>query len=340
LCIFRGVKWIGKMVLWTVPIPWLMLLILTIRGLTLEGSVQGLQYYLEPNWAALGEVLVWRRAFGQVFFSMTVAFGVMITYASFLHRQSDINNNALISGLADLGTSFIAGIAVFTTMGTLALSRGVEVDQVLTDAQGPGLAFVAFPTALAALPTGAQVFSVIFFAVLVLLGISSAFSITESALASICDKSGWKRHIVLPIMSIIGFGIGIVFSLEGGLSWLGTIDGFVNGTWGILLVGLVQCLVVGWVYDVNKLRRHANSRSDWKIGLWWELFIKFVIPIILGSLFLWSLYDDITAEEGFLISVETGKLMWPNIVGLAIMASVFIIAVVLSKVGRRDYDQS
>ena len=112
-CIFKGVKWVSKIVLWTVPLPWLMLLVLAIRGLTLEGAVLGLEYYLEPNWSVLKNVEVWRRAFGQVFFSMTVAFGVMITYASFLHRKSDINNNALIVGIADLATSFIAGIAVF-----------------------------------------------------------------------------------------------------------------------------------------------------------------------------------------------------------------------------------
>ncbi|MHC4221039.1 MAG: sodium-dependent transporter, partial [Planctomycetota bacterium] len=149
LCIFKGVKLVSKIVLWTVPLPWLMLLILTVRGLTLDGAIQGLEYYLEPNWASLKNVVVWRHAFGQVFFSMTVAFGVMITYASFLHRKSDINNNALIVGIADLATSFIAGIAVFTTMGALALKQNVPVQDVLSQSEGLGLAFVAFPTALA-----------------------------------------------------------------------------------------------------------------------------------------------------------------------------------------------
>ncbi|HPS56429.1 MAG TPA: hypothetical protein PLP05_12590, partial [Sedimentisphaerales bacterium] len=98
-CIFRGVSWIGTLSIWIVLLPCLMLLILTIRGLTLEGAVKGLEYYLEPDWALLKNVTVWRHAFGQVFFSLTVAFGVMITYASFLHRKSDINNNALVVGI-------------------------------------------------------------------------------------------------------------------------------------------------------------------------------------------------------------------------------------------------
>ncbi|MHC4738130.1 MAG: sodium-dependent transporter [Planctomycetota bacterium] len=336
--IFRGVKWIGKIVLWAVPLPLLMLLILVIRGLTLDGAMQGLEYYLEPDWSALKNVVVWRRAFGQVFFSMTVAFGVMITYASFLHRKSDINNNALVVGIADLATSFVAGIAVFTTMGALALKQNIPVQEVLSKSEGIGLAFVAFPEALSHLPA-TQFFSVVFFTALILLGINSAFSITESTLASICDKSGWARQLVLPAMSLVGFGLGIFFTTEGGLSWLGTVDSFINGTWGIVLVGLIECLVVGWLYDVHILRRHANARSDWKIGAWWEGLIKFVIPLILGLLFVWSLYDDFTSQEGFLVNSE-GEIIWPNIVGLGLMALAFVTAVILSKVGRVDYSTS
>jgi NSS family neurotransmitter:Na+ symporter len=331
-CIFKGVRGVGKIVLWTVPLPWLMLLILTIRGLTLDGAIQGLEYYLEPNWSALKDVVVWRRAFGQVFFSMTVAFGVMITYASFLHRKSDINNNALIVGIADMATSFVAGIAVFTTMGALALKENIPVQDVLSKSEGIGLAFVAFPTALSHLPA-TRFFSVVFFTALILLGIDSAFSITESALASICDKSGWAKKLVLPVMSAVGFGFGIIFTTEGGLSWLGTIDSFVNGTWGILLVGLIECVVVGWFYDIHLLRRHANARSDWKIGIWWEWLIKFAAPAVLGILFIWSLYDDVTCEGGFLLDRQN-NLIWPNTVGVAVMIAAFAVAFILGRLGK------
>jgi len=335
LCIFKGVKLVSKVVLWTVPLPWLMLFILTVRGLTLDGAIQGLEYYLEPNWAALKDVVVWRHAFGQVFFSMTVAFGVMITYASFLHRKSDINNNALVIAIADLATSFVAGIAVFTTMGALALKEGIPVQNVLEGSEGIGLAFVAFPAALAQMQW-VRLFSVIFFAALILLGLDSAFSITESMLASVCDKSGWPRRLVLPIMSVTGLGLGIIFTTEGGLNWLGTVDEFVNGTWGILLVGLVECITVGWLYDLRLLRHHANVRSDWRIGVWWEWMIRYVVPTILAILFLWSLYEDLTAKEGFIVN-GNGLVIWPNAVGLSLMALVFVLAITLSRVAGTRY---
>ena len=325
-CIFRGVKLVGKIVLWTVPIPWLMLIVLTVRGLTLEGAVGGLEYYLEPDWTVLKDPAVWRAAFGQVFFSCTLAFGVMVTYASFLHRKSDLNNNALIICLADLGTSFIAGIAVFATMGALALKSGQPVADVLEGSKSVGLAFVAFPQALAALPL-ANVFSVVFFVAMLLLGIDSAFSITEAALASLIDKTGWKRTSVLGCMSLAGFAVGLVFTTRGGLTWLATIDGFVNeGTWGIMFVGLIECLVLGWAFNVRKLRQHANKNSDWQLGVWWEWSIRLIIPAILGGLVVWSLIGDI--KGGFLIDSQ-GQLIGKDVLGLSLTFIVFLLAIIL-----------
>lgn len=293
LCIFKGVRLVGKIVLWTVPIPWMMLIILMIRGLTMEGAIQGLEYYLEPNWEVLKDAHVWRAAFGQVFFSMTIGFGVMVTYASFLHRKSDLNNNALIIGLADLGTSFVAGIAVFAVMGAMAHATGQPVDEVLDQSKSLGLAFVAFPKALAALPSLANAFSIIFFIALLLLGIDSAFSITEANLASLLDKTGWKRTRVLGVLSVVGFSIGLVFTTRGGLMWFDAVDHFVNnGTLGIIFVGLVECIVLGWMFDLKRLRAHANRNSDWQVGVWWEWSIKLFIPMILAGLVIWSTVVD------------------------------------------------
>jgi len=340
-CIFKGVKLVGRIVWVTVPLPWLMLLILAVRGMTLEGSMQGLAYYLDPVWSELAKPITWRYAFGQVFFSLSLAFGVMITYASFLHRKSDINNNAAIIGLADFATSFVAGLAVFATLGGMAFAtqqggRPVAVENVAES--GPSLAFVAFPYALAQLPYSAW-FSFIFFFALITLGIDSAFSITESVLASIVDKTGWRRDIVLPVMSLVGLAIGLVYVTAGGLNWLGIIDGFVNGTWGIAFLGLLECVVLGWLWRIDTLRRHANSRSDWKLGQWWEYLIRMIIPIVLGTLFFWQLFDDVAAEGGFLRTAQ-GDWILENCVGLAVVAMAPVLAFAFSLLRTRRDVQS
>ncbi len=334
LCIFRGLKLVSKVVLWTVPLPWIMLMILTVRGLTLPGAAEGLNFYLHPDWSRLAEPDTWRWAFGQMFFSMSLAFGVMITYASFLHRKSDINNNATIIGLADFGTSFIAGIAIFATVGAMAYATAkagnpVGVEKVI--AGGPDLAFKAFPYALAQLPYSAW-FGAVFFIALLTLGIDSAFSITESVLASLVDKTGWSRNKTLVGMTLVGFGCGLVYCTRGGMSWLGAIDDFINSTWGgIALLGLLECVVIGWGYRIGRLREHANERSDWKIGVWWEWLIRYVAPIIISMLFVWSLITKLASSGGFIYTADD-KLDVPVLVGLIIAVAAPILSVLLSLV--------
>ncbi|MFW6155221.1 MAG: sodium-dependent transporter [Planctomycetota bacterium] len=326
LCIFRGVRLVSKIVLWTVPLPWLMLLILTIRGLTLDGAEAGLEYYLRPVWSELAKPTTWRYAFGQVFFSMSLAFGVMVTYASFLHRKSDLNNNAAIIGLGDLGTSFIAGVAVFATLGGMAMATGQAVGDVVE--KGPGLAFVAFPYALAQFPYPA-LFSTIFFFALITLGVDSAFSIAESVLASIVDKLRCNRDVTLIVMVLVALGIGLVYCTQGGLIWLGGMDDFINGPWGIALLGLLECVVLAWIYRISRLRHHANERSDWRLGPWWDWLVRIVVPMVLAALFIWSVLDQST-QAGFLR--DGNDIVWPNVVGLIIGILAPLLAVGLSMI--------
>jgi len=314
LCLFRGVKWVSKVVLLTVPLPWIMLVILTVRGLTLPGAATGLQFYLEPHWGKLAQVDTWRWAFGQVFFSMSLGFAVMLSYASFLHRRSDLSNNALIIGLGDLATSFVAGIAVFGTLGGMAMAVNTRVEEVVT--AGPGLVFVTFPYALSKLPAGQAVFSLVFFIALLTLGIDSAFSIVEACLASVCDNlKKWSRTVALPVICLLGAGIGVVYCLGGGgLNVLYYADDLINGPLGILVVALAECLIVGWACRgkfVKHMRRHANQRSDWMLYPWWDAIVRYVAPVFLVVLITWSVADFVTAGKWALLAGSGVFLLIP-----------------------------
>jgi len=130
-----------------------------------------------------------------------------------------------------------------------------------------------------------------------------------------------------------------VYITQGGLTWLGVVGDFIDGTWGIAFLGLLECMVLGWLWRVDWVRRHANERSDWRLGRWWEYLIRIGIPIILGSLFFWSLFDDLTREAGFLRDPD-GCWILTNCVGLSVMILVPAAAIVISFVkGRSDIEQ-
>ena len=188
LILRKGVRSVSKVVLITVPLPTLLLGILLIRGLTLPGAIDGIRYYLTPDFSKLGDPAIWLRAYGQIFFSLSLASGVMIGYGSYLSRKSEINNSALIIGLANCGTSFFAGFTVFSMLGYLARIQGLPVPEVT--ASGTGLAFVAYPTAITLLPALNSLFGVIFFITLLTLGIDSAFALQEAFTTGLYDK--WK----------------------------------------------------------------------------------------------------------------------------------------------------
>ena len=278
LIIHKGVKSVGKVVLVTVPLPVLLLVIMVIRGVTLPGAAEGLRYYLTPNFEALADPNVWLAAYGQIFFTLTIGFGVMIAYASYLPKKSDISNNAFITGLVNCGTSFLAGFAVFSTLGYLANVTGKGVEDVVSS--GLSLAFITYPTMIRLLPFAAPIFGIIFFLMLLTLGIDSAFSLVEAAVAAGQDRWKVSRKAINLFTCGIAFVLGLIFCTKAGLYWLDIVDHFINN-FGLVLIGLFECLAIGYVFGAKKMRDYINSVSEIKLGPWWDWLIRVIVPIIL-----------------------------------------------------------
>jgi len=293
LILYKGVKRIGKVVALTVPIPTILLIILTIRGLTLPGAIEGISYYLTPNFSKLLDANVWLAAYAQVFFSLSLAQGIMITYASFLKKKSDITNNAFIISLADAGTSFLAGFTVFSVVGYLSMNAGIGIESLGTQIAGPNLTFITYPTAISLLPFAAAFFGFIFFIALLTFGIDSAFSMIEPISSGINGKWKISKAKATAIMCGIGFCLSLMFVGGSGLHLVDIIDHFI-ANFGLVTIGLIECLILGWVYTLRKLRYHANEISEIKIGRWWEVLIKFVVPAVLFLLLLASIFQNIT----------------------------------------------
>ncbi len=291
----HGVRRVGKVVMITVPMPVILLALFVVRGLTLPGAMEGVKYYLTPDFSKLLEPRVWLAAYGQIFFSLSLGFGILIAYASYLPRRSDVNNNALITSFANCGTSYFAGFAVFSILGYFAQATGMGVQKVV--AGGPGLAFVTYPEAISLLPGVPSLFGVLFFLTLLTLGIDSAFSLVEAAVAAIRDKWNLSQSRATWIVSVPAFALGLIFTTGAGLYWLDIVDHFVNN-FGLAAVGFMEAVVIAYLFGAERFRNYVNRHSEVKIGRWWNLCVKFLTPLLLGAIILWSLIEELKKPYG------------------------------------------
>lgn len=282
LSIWKGAKTVSKVVYITVVLPWLLLLVFVYRGVTLPGAKLGLVYYLKPHFEALLNPKVWMAAFGQVFYSLSIGFGIMMAYARSLPKGSDIIGSATIIALADAATAFIGGFAVFGTLGYYAQMSGQAVSDVLKG--GVGLAFVTYPTIINTLPLP-WLFGVLFFLMLLTLAVDSAFSLVESMASGLIDKFNWSHRKAILIVAGVGFAIGLIFTTNAGLYWLDIIDRWLE-FFGLSAIVLLECIVLGWLSSADKLRKYANSYSDVKFAKWWNFLIRFIIPAALITLII------------------------------------------------------
>ncbi|MFW6456727.1 MAG: hypothetical protein ACOC0A_00375 [Planctomycetota bacterium] len=304
LIIFRGVKNVGKVVMWSVPIPVILILIMVVRGMTLPGAATGLVYYLKPEWTMLKDPSVWTHAYGQIFFSLTLGFGVLIAYASYMPEESDVTNSALITSFGNCVTSFIAGLAVFSVIGYMAYVQGTDVESLAEQGiAGPGLVFVTYPIALAKMPMGmlaTSMLSLLFFLCLVTLGIDSAFSLVEGIVTGFLDHTKrFSKPVLTALFCVMGFIGSLFICTTGGLMWLDILDNWMSN-YGLVLVGLLECVAVGYFFHISDLKEYINEHSEIKVHHWFDVFIKFVTPAVLIILLGQQFLQDIASPyEGY-----------------------------------------
>ncbi|MBS3940326.1 MAG: sodium-dependent transporter [Actinobacteria bacterium] len=298
--------------------------VLVVRAVTLPGATAGLDALFSPDWSALTDSSIWVSAYGQIFFSLSVGFAIMITYASYLPRRgADLTTNAFIAGFANSSFELLAGIGVFAAIGFLAGAQAVAVDEVA--AGGVGLAFVVFPAIVSELPAFNRLFGVLFFASLVAAGLSSLISITEASTSAVMDKFGWSRRRAVAVFGGATALTSLVFSTGLGPTLLDVVDNFVN-SFGVAVVGLVEVIALAWVLRrLGELRRHADQVSDLPLGRWWTVALVAVTPLLLGAVTLGNLRRELTEPyEGlptsFLAVFGWGAALLALAIGVAFTA--------------------
>ncbi|MCS1351794.1 sodium-dependent transporter [Mechercharimyces sp. CAU 1602] len=303
------------------PLLVLMLLIVTLRGVTLEGASEGLNVLFTPDFSMLTNFDVWIAAYGQVFFSLSIGFATMITYASYLKKDQDLTNSGLIAAFANSGFEFLAAIGIFGALGFLAATTGTDVENVVS--QSIGLAFVVFPQIINAFPGFNSLFGVLFFGSLVFAGLTSAISLLEPGVAALRDKLGISRTKAVNWLCGIAALVSVLYSTGGGIYFLDVVDHFTN-QYGLLIGALLEVIAIAWVTkQLGFMHTHINYVSDIRLGAWWK-WILFITPLILGGLAAKTLYGEISAGEPY-----GGSLGGMLVFGLGSLGLALVLGFVL-----------
>ncbi len=301
------------------PLLIVMLLIVVIRALTLPGAINGLELMFKPDFTALKEPRIWAAAYGQIFFTLSIAFAIMITYSSYLPQDSDLVNNAMMTSLLNCGFSLLAGLGIFGVVGFMQYQAGGELPAKLA---GVFLAFATIPAGINQMGGAGPFIGALFFLTLSFAGLSSFISINEVVIRALADKFQIDRRKATIRYTLVAGTVSMLFATGAGLLILDVADHYIN-QYGIALGGLIQVILLGWFYKLSDVRDHINLTSDYKVGPIWTTLLKVVTPLILGYNIIRTLMGDIkTPYEGYDMTSQ-----WVFGWGMLILLLVFAIMV-------------
>jgi len=326
MALVKGVQSSGKVVYFTAIFPFVVLIILFIFGLTLEGAIDGIEYYVTPDFGKLGDVKVWKAAATQIFFSLGPTFGGLITLASYNKFDNNCHRDALLVSFLNCGTSVFAGFVVFSFLGFMANIQEKAVKDVVES--GPALAFIAYPEALASMPVP-QLWSFLFFLMLLTLGLDSMFTFVETITTAFMDhftKLAPHKHWVVIGVCAVGFILGLSMCSAGGILMFTLIDA-TCASWNILLFAIIELILVAWMYGVDNFMdniREMKMNLPKPVEMYWKICWMFVTPLLLTVvLVLQFVYAEEVKYGQYTFPDEIQALGW--IIGCA--STIFIPAI-------------
>ncbi|XP_064410224.1 sodium-dependent dopamine transporter [Latimeria chalumnae] len=313
--LWKGVKTSGKVVWITATMPYVVLTVLLFRGITLPGAIDGIKAYLSVDFLKLCEASVWIDAATQICFSLGVGFGVLIAFSSYNKFTNNCYRDAIITSSINSLTSFFSGFVIFSFLGYMSQKHNVALKDVAKD--GPGLVFIIYPEAIATLPWS-SVWAVVFFIMLLTLGIDSAMGGMESVITGIMDEFKFlhKHREIFTLVIVLGtFLISLFCVTNGGIYVFSLLDHFAAGT-SILFGVLIEAIGIAWFYGVGRFSDDIEQMIGRRPGLYWRLCWKFVSPCFLLFVVVTSIVTFKPPNYGSYIFPE-----WANIVGWCIALS-------------------
>lgn len=333
-CVWKGVKSTGKVVYFSATFPYAMLLILLVRGLTLPGALEGVQFYLMPDIKRIADAQVWMEAAGQIFFSYSVGVGTLTALASYNPYNNNCYKDCLLLCLLNSATSFVAGFAVFSVLGFMAHEQGVPIAEVAES--GPGLAFIAYPQALAMMPLS-QLWSVCFFVMLILLGLDTQFVMMEVVMTSFIDlfpsvlrKTGRRERFLL-LFCLVCFLSQLVMICEGGMYVFQLFDYYASNGGCILFLCVFEVLALGWLFGAERLSNIIKDMTGVTVNPFFKICWLYLTPLMCLGAFISSLvwYTPLVYNHWYIYPTWAIVLGWI----LALSSTLFVPGFALYMLG-------
>ncbi|XP_063076572.1 solute carrier family 6 member 6a isoform X2 [Engraulis encrasicolus] len=336
-CIWKGVKSTGKVVYVTATFPFVMLFVLLIRGVTLPGASEGIKFYLYPDLTRLKDPEVWIDAGTQIFFSYAICLGAMTSLGSYNKYKYNCYRDCLLLGCLNSGTSFVSGFAIFSVLGFMAQEQGVAIGDVAES--GPGLAFIAYPKAVSMMPLP-SFWAILFFIMLLLLGLDSQFVEVEGQITSLVDlnpsllRKGYRREIFIAVICFMSYLLGLTMVTKGGMYVFQLFDYYAASGVCLLWVAFFECIAVAWVYGADNFYDAIEDMIGYRPNPWMKWSWAVVTPVLCVGCFVFSLvrYKPLTYNKVYEYPQWSIGLGWC----LALSSMVCIPMVVVIKILQSD----
>ncbi|XP_028841052.1 sodium- and chloride-dependent taurine transporter-like [Denticeps clupeoides] len=336
-CIWKGVKSTGKVVYVTATFPFIMLFVLLIRGITLPGAAEGIRFYLYPDLTRLQDPEVWIDAGTQIFFSYAICLGAMTSLGSYNKYKYNCYRDCLLLGCLNSGTSFVSGFAIFSVLGFMAQEQGVAIADVAES--GPGLAFIAYPKAVTMMPLP-SFWAVLFFLMLLLLGLDSQFVEVEGQITSLVDlnpsllRKGYRREIFIAVVCLISYLLGLTMVTNGGMYVFQLFDYYAASGVCLLWVAFFECVAVAWVYGADNFYIAIEDMIGYRPNPWMKWSWMVTTPVLCVGCFVFSLvkYKPLTYNKAYQYPNWSVGVGW----SLALVSMVCIPMVVVIKIIQSD----
>ena len=284
----KGVEKVSKLLM---PLLVILTIGIAFYSITLPGAMEGFIYYIKPDISNFSVTTV-IGAMGQLFYSMSLAMGIMITYGSYMKKDVDLEQSVSQIEIFDAGIAFLAGMMVIPAV--FAFSGG---DASAINA-GPGLMFITLPKVFEAMPFG-NILGTLFFILVLFAALTSSISLMETIVSIFNDKLRWNRKIsviVVTIFTIIialpsSLGFGILSSIQPlGMDFLSFFD-FISNSVLMPIVALLTCLFIGFIIKPQSIVDEVKTSSKFKREKLFVIMIKYIAPIFIIIILISSILN-------------------------------------------------